>query len=62
MIIGLGNPGQEYQKTRHNIGYMVVDRVAQQFDAQFKKGRGAYDVARVRVKEYNAILASRSLL
>jgi len=27
LIIGLGNPGSEYDKTRHNAGYMVVDRL-----------------------------------
>ena len=29
MIVGLGNPGREYRETRHNIGFMVVDRMAE---------------------------------
>src|SRR4030095_11125249 len=37
LIAGLGNPGQEYAATRHNIGFMVVDQLAAQFGSAGEK-------------------------
>ena len=41
-MIGLGNPGAEYEGTRHNFGFMVVDRVAKLRRMEFKPGKGKY--------------------
>lgn len=35
LIVGLGNPGREYQDTRHNIGFMVVDALANQLQVSW---------------------------
>lgn len=36
IIVGLGNPGEKYEKTRHNIGFMFVDKVAEANRVTFK--------------------------
>ena len=37
IIVGLGNPGKEYENTNHNAGYMVLDKLAGEFSAKFSK-------------------------
>ena len=37
LIAGLGNPGREYEQTRHNVGFLVVDRLAAQFGSTWEK-------------------------
>ncbi len=51
IIVGLGNPGEEYESTRHNIGFMAVDLLAQKNSIKIKEkaesflwGRGRIDL------------------
>ena len=37
LILGLGNPGRRYQHTRHNIGFMVLEKIAAQWEVDLKQ-------------------------
>lgn len=39
MIVGLGNPGSKYNDTKHNIGFMAVDRIVKKFDVNFTEDK-----------------------
>ena len=42
LVVGLGNPGKEYKDTRHNIGFMVLDRLAERLEVtKWKERDGA---------------------
>ena len=39
IILGLGNPGKDYSRTRHNVGYRVLDELARALKLDFNKVR-----------------------
>lgn len=45
LIVGLGNPGKEYERTRHNIGFMAVTRFAHAYDLRFSGKRMQAEIA-----------------
>lgn len=49
ILVGLGNPGKEYQDNRHNIGFMVIDEIAREFNlpAFSKKFEGELTEGRI---------------
>lgn len=56
IVIGLGNPGTRYERTRHNIGWRVIDKVAERLRAEFEAGRGDYYDAQARWRGTTALL------
>lgn len=54
LIVGLGNPGREYEKTRHNMGFMAIDAIAQQYNVSFQKEKfgGLYTEIRIDGETY----------
>ena len=51
LIVGLGNPGSAYEKTRHNLGFMVVDLLAREYQTQVKRDECRSLVGRAEIGE-----------
>ncbi len=60
LIVGLGNIGDEYAHTRHNIGFDVVDRLSQQLNISFDINQRYGAIAEGRIKNRQVILLKPS--
>jgi PTH1 family peptidyl-tRNA hydrolase len=57
LIVGLGNPGQRYARNRHNVGFHVLERLADTNQMQFDKRRDQARLALGAVEDVKVILA-----
>lgn len=57
LIVGLGNPGREYQMTPHNLGFMAVDRLAEICRADFSRRKSRAATASARLHGEQVVLA-----
>ena len=55
LIVGLGNPGEKYENTRHNIGFKVLEAFAKEREASFEIGRHGH-IAMAKFKGRTFIL------
>ncbi len=58
-IIGLGNPGEEYENTRHNFGFCVLDLLAKKYDGMFKEktyGKTTVHESKIKIARSSVIL------
>ena len=57
LVIGLGNPGLKYRKTRHNMGFMVIDYISEKLGLRVRKSRGSSIVGETVFEGHRLVLA-----
>ena len=57
LVVGLGNPGTRYQNTRHNAGFMIADKIAQDFNISFDKKKFDCIFGRGLIEDVEVLLA-----
>ncbi len=57
LVVGLGNPGREYRETRHNIGFMVIDRLGETLNCKLMKVQSKAIIGITKLEGNKIILA-----
>lgn len=57
LIVGLGNPGRRYERTRHNLGFLCVNRLAREFKIKMNKSQGKARTGKGRIAGNEVLLA-----
>jgi PTH1 family peptidyl-tRNA hydrolase len=59
-VLGLGNPGRQYQRNRHNFGHLFIERTAERLQLQLKPAKGAYSFTEARLLDQTVVLCKNS--
>ena len=57
LVVGLGNPGNKYEDTRHNAGFLVADKIAEDFNLSFNKTKFDTIFGRGFIEDVDVVLA-----
>jgi len=57
LIVGLGNPGSEYEWSRHNLGFMLIDKLAKDAQVEIRRRECSGLIGRSQVEGVNVLLA-----